>query len=161
MSNNEDTALLAIPTLAQKTVTMSVPESVTASKTLTILDNLNIALSSNQLLSTLNELYMYIKSIHGEKITPTNIVLITSELIQIVEKYNDLTGTQKKMLVINTVKKIVNEQLNTSDEKMALNIIIDHTLPCVINGFIDAINNVFAFTKTIKNKKCGKYLFCQ
>ncbi len=63
----------------------------------------------------------------GEKITPTNIIIITSELIQIVEKYNNLTGMQKKMLVINTIKKIVNEQVNTTEEKLALIIIVDNT----------------------------------
>ena len=31
------------------------------------------------------------------------------------------------MLVINVIKKIVNEEINNDDEKLALNIIIDNT----------------------------------
>jgi uncharacterized protein YfkK (UPF0435 family) len=123
-----------------------------------VLDN---GTSSNALLNNLNELYQYIKNVHQNKITPTNIVIIASELIQIVEKYNGLTGTQKKMLVINVIKKIVNEESNTDEEKVALNVIIDITLPHVIDGFVDAINGMMKFAKYSKKtnflKRC---LFC-
>jgi hypothetical protein len=108
----------------------------------------------NDILDALNQLFNYIKSIHGDKITPSNIILISSELIQIVEKYKNFTGTQKKMLVINTIKKIVNEQVNTPDEKNAINVVIDSTLPNVIDGFISAINGVMKFTKDKKSKLC-------
>ena len=112
------------------------------------------------MLDKLSELYKYIKSIHGEKITPANIVLIASELIQIVEKYKTLTGSQKKMLVINTIKKYVNEQNTTSDEKLALNIIIDNTLPHMIDGFVSAINGLLNFSKKVKKSKLCCFSLC-
>lgn len=115
---------------------------------------------NNELLDKLSELYKYIKSIHGEKITPTNIVLIASELIQIVEKYKTLTGSQKKMLVINTIKKCVNEQNTTPEEKLALNIIIDNTLPHIIDGFINAINGLLNFSKKAKKSKLCCFSLC-
>lgn len=118
-------------------------------------NNLPQNLSQNDILMKLEEIYKYIKSVHGEKITPTNIILITSELIQIVEKYKNLTGMQKKMLVINTIKRIVNEQLNTPEEQMALTIIIDNTVPNIIDGFVSAINGLMNFTKN--NKKCSSF----
>ena len=117
--------------------------------------------TNNELLDKLSELYKYIKSIHGEKITPTNIVLIASELIQIVEKYKTLTGSQKKMLVINTIKKYVNEQNATLQEKLALNIIIDNTLPYMIDGFIDAINGLLNFSKKAKKSKLCCFSLCR
>lgn len=123
-----------------------------------VLDN---GTSTNTLLNNLNELYQYIKTVHQNKITPMNIVMITSELIQVVEKYNTLTGTQKKMLVINVIKKIVNEESNTDEEKTALNVIIDNTLPLMIDGFISAINGMMKFTKdSKKNNFLKKCLFC-
>lgn len=76
--------------------------------------------------------------------------MITSELIQIVEKYKNLTGTQKKMLVINVLKKIINEQVTTEEEKIALNLIINNVVPQTIDGFVDAINGVVKFTKDEK-----------
>jgi translation initiation factor 2B subunit (eIF-2B alpha/beta/delta family) len=116
-------------------------------------------ISSNQLLSNFNELYTYVKSIHQNKITPTNIVMIVSELIQVVEKYNYLTGPQKKMLVINVIKKVVNEESSSDEEKVALNIIIDNTLPHMIDGFVGAINGMMKFVKD-SNKSWLKKLFC-
>jgi hypothetical protein len=135
-------------------------ESITSPVVQNMIDTFQVGNKSqdNDLLDALNQLYNYIKSIHGDKITPSNIILISSELIQIVEKYKNLTGTQKKMLIINTIKKIVNEQVNTSDEKNALNIVITATLPDVIDGLISAINGAMKFTKDNKKNKLGKLL---
>jgi hypothetical protein len=115
--------------------------------------------SSNVLLNNLEELYKYIKTIHENRITTLNIILITSELIQIVEKYKNLTGSQKKMLVINVLKKIINEQVTSEEEKLALNLIINNVVPQTIDGFVDAINGVVKFTKNIK-PNFFKKIFC-
>lgn len=125
-----------------------------------MIDTFHVARKSqdNNLLDALNQLYNYIKSIHGNKITPSNIILISTELIQIVEKYKSFTGTQKKMLITNTIKKVVNEQSNTPEEKNALNVVIDSTLPNVIDGFVSAINGMMKFTKDNKKSKLGKLL---
>ena len=119
------------------------------------------AITTNQLLSNLNELYQYVKTIHQNKITSINIVMIASELIQVVEKYNNLNGAQKKMLVINVIKKIANEESSTDEEKVALNIIIDNTLPHLIDGFVNAINGMMKFAKETKKPSwLNKFLCC-
>jgi len=128
-------------------------------KTYVVTDVDKIDNTSNILLNNLDELYKYIKSIHENKITTLNIILITSELIQIVEKYKNLTGGQKKMLVINVIKKIINEQVSSEEEKIALNLIINNVVPQAIDGFVDAINGVVKFTKNIK-PNFFKKLFC-
>ena len=140
-------------------ITSEQTASTTTAVVQNMIDTFHVSNKSqdNDILDALNQLYNHIKSIHGDKITPSNIILISSELIQIVEKYKSFTGTQKKMLVINTVKKIVNEQVNTLDEKNALNVVIDSTLPHVIDGFISAINGVMKFTKD-KKSKLGRLL---
>jgi hypothetical protein len=135
-------------------------ESITTPVVQNMIDTFQVGNKSqdNDLIDTLNQLYNHIKSIHGNKISPSNIILISTELIQIVEKYKSFTGTQKKMLVINTIKKIINEQVNTPDEKIALNVVIDSTLPHVIDGLINAINGALKFTKDVKKSKLGKLL---
>ena len=72
----------------------------------------------NGLLSTMNELYIYSKSVINTK-TISSITLITlaNKLIQIVEKYKQLTGNQKKMLVLDTLTKIINENIDNEVEK--------------------------------------------
>lgn len=122
-------------------------------------EDTNNSIMANDLLNTLNEVYKYVKSIYGDNITSTNIITITSLLIQIVEKYKTLTGNQKKILVINTIKKLVNDAKINDDDKQILNLIIENTLPTVIDGFIDAINGDLKFDKD-KSKSILKKIFC-
>jgi hypothetical protein len=115
-------------------------------------------IQTNEIINITNEIYNHITSIHQDKITAINIVAITSELIQLVEKYKNLTGMQKKNLVINIIKKIINNGSYTDEEKVILNVIVQNTLPTIIDGFIDAINGLFNFTKN--NVKYNKLLCC-
>ena len=108
--------------------------------------------SINPMLIKLDELVAYISDIQGiEKITPMNIIIIVDNLVQIVEKYGDLTGLQKKMLVLDAIKKIVNYSSNLNqNERATLIVIIDLTIPHVIDTIITAINGDMKFIKDIK-----------
>lgn len=105
--------------------------------------------SINPMLIKLDELVAYISAIQGvEKITPMNVVIIVDKLVQIVEKYSDLTGSQKKMLVLDAIKKIVNTSAYLNeDERSTLIVIIDLTMPHVIDSIITAINGDSKFEK--------------
>jgi len=100
------------------------------------------------------------KCVHNEKVTPTNIIVIATELMQIVEKYTGLTGPQKKMLVINVIKKVVNSQIDSQETRNALNTIIDFTLPTVIDNLVDAINGNIKFNKEKVQSFFKKYICC-
>ena len=115
-------------------------------------------LSQNSLMEIIDSTFKYVKSVYGTNITASNVVVIASNLIQVVEKYKDLPGNQKKLVVTSTIKMIVQEQTTMSEsDKMAINVIIDSTLPTVIDGLVDAINGGMKFNKeTIKKK----YLCC-
>jgi len=118
----------------------------------------NYISTENELLDILEEIYKYMK-IYGNRITNSNIVIITSQLIRVVEEYKTLTGSQKKMLVINTIKKLVNETVSNNDEKIELLLVIDNTIPYMIDGFVDAINGNIKFDKK-KAKSCIRDIFC-
>jgi hypothetical protein len=111
-------------------------------------------LSQNNLIEIVDTTYKYIKSVYGTSITPTNVIVIASNLIQVVEKYKTLPGNQKKMVVINSIKMVVQEQTEMNDtDRAAFNVIMDATLPTVIDNLIEAINGDMKFNKeTIKNK---------
>jgi hypothetical protein len=113
----------------------------------------------NVLIDGVEHLYSYMKSVHHEKITAVNIVVIATELMQIVEKYKGLNGPQKKMLVINVIKKIVNSQIDSQETRSALITIIDFTLPIVIDNLVSAINGNIKFDKE-KVKSFFKKYFC-
>ncbi len=114
----------------------------------------------NILIDGVEHLYSYMKCVHHEKITPTNIIVIATELMQIVEKYKELTGPQKKMLVINVIKKVVNSQIDSQETRLALNTIIDFTLPTVIDNLVDAINGNIKFNKEKVQSFFKKYICC-
>jgi hypothetical protein len=114
----------------------------------------------NVLIDGVEHLYSYMKNVHHEKITAVNIVIVTTELMQIVEKYKGLTGPQKKMLVINVIKKVVNSQVDSSETRSTLNTVIDFTLPVVIDNLIDAINGNMKFDKEKVKSFFKKYICC-
>ena len=113
----------------------------------------------NKLLNVLNELYNYSKSVINTKtISSTTIIVLTNKLIQIVEKYKELTGSQKKMLVLDTLTKIINENIDDDLEKQELLTLITILLPKIIDTVVSAINGHMKFSKDIK-PSCFSSLF--
>ena len=122
-------------------------------------------LETNNLIDKIGELAKYVKSTNSGKITSLNIILILNNLMQIVEKYNNLTGGQKKMLILDTLKLVINEQYDNSPEslieKQILFMIIDNTMPYIIDTIVSSINGDIKFAK--KNESISslfKNLFC-
>lgn len=121
----------------------------------------NIVISpANILIDGVEHLYQFINTVYNEKITAINIVLVTTQLVQLVEKYKSLTGYQKKMVVISVVKKLVNSQMNTEDDKRAMNTIIEYTLPSIIDNLVNAINGNLKFNKDKSVSFFKKYICC-
>ena len=73
--------------------------------------------------------------IANKKVTTINIVMIATNLMQIVEKYPKISGIQKKSLVIQVLKKFVIDQ-SDGDTENALLLFIDTFLPSVIDTII-------------------------
>jgi hypothetical protein len=114
---------------------------------------------NNTFLDTLNELYLYSKSIINTKnITYTTLIILTNKLIQTVEKYKELNGTQKKMLILDTLTKLINENIDNILEKEELIKLINLIIPNIIDTVVSAINGEMKFTKDI-NQCCFLTLF--
>jgi len=102
----------------------------------------------NSFLIKLEQMVEYIKNTLGdEKITATNIVIISTNLMHIVEQYKDLTGSQKKMLILDTIKKVINQNVNDPQERISLMLIVDMTLPPMLDTLVSAINGGLKFEK--------------
>ena len=112
----------------------------------------NTTTSGNSLLDKMEQLYIYVKTTLGsKKIDATTIMTIAGNLMQIIEKYGDLTGNQKKMLVIDTIKRVINETVDDLGDRSNLLMIADLTLPTVIDTLVSAINGDLKFdTKKIQ-----------
>lgn len=114
----------------------------------------------NTLIDAVEYLYKFINTVYTDNITPSNVIIITTQLVQLVEKYKTLTGYQKKMIVINVIKKLVNTHINSEDDKWAMNMIIDNTIPSVIDNLVSAINGNLKFNKNENNITCFKKYIC-
>ena len=114
--------------------------------------------TENSILNNLNEMKNYVKSTIGVsgKITLINVVLILNNLMHVVEKYNNLSGSQKKMLVLDTLKSSINDQFgNTPEEileKQMMLMLIDNTVPSLIDTLVSSINGEIKFIKNKENK---------
>lgn len=103
-------------------------------------------------------LYEELKKIIGKgNINSSNIVTILISLMQIVEKYQDVSGIQKKAIILKALKLVINDQVTNEEEAKALNLLVEVTLPTVI----DTLVSVDKKEIQIKIKKgCSKLLKC-
>ena len=92
-----------------------------------------------------DKLYIELKKIlRSEKegeiatITPENIITIALDLMQVVETYQELKGVEKKQLIINTLKKFIDDEMKGTDPeyKKLILLIVNTTLPIAIDAFI-------------------------
>jgi hypothetical protein len=100
------------------------------------LKNLHVTIKETLPLKHVNKLYETLTYIIDKnELSTTNTVLISTNLMQIVEKYPGITGPQKKDLVIHVLKRFVIDHLN-GENKQAMLLFIDAFLPSVIDTII-------------------------
>lgn len=101
-------------------------------------------------------LYGEVKKIIGnQKLNRSNIVVILLSLMQSVENYKNLTGLQKKTLILDTLNNVINDIIDDEQEAMELKLLVQLTLPSVIDTFISIDKKKIA----IKIKKGCKSIF--
>lgn len=105
--------------------------------------------SSNDISKLSLQLESYIQEMFkNETITTSNILIVISDIMQIVEKYNGLNGLDKKNIVLN----LITSQLNSSnklslEEKTSLLLIVSTIAPTFIDTIISATNGKFNLNK--------------
>ena len=101
-----------------------------------------------------NEVYDTVrKAIVNKKFTVSNFIVLVTMVMQILESHKDLTGTEKKALAIRVIKRLVNEIPFTDEDRVAVGIIIDTTLPKTIDYLIMAANGDLDFGEMIEKVK--------
>lgn len=73
------------------------------------------------------------KAIVNKKITTSSIVIIASQAMEIVQQYPDLTGAQKKDIVLGLLHRLVDDSKIDDDEKKAVKDAIDTTVSVSID----------------------------
>jgi hypothetical protein len=116
------------------------------------LKDVSLTLPASDLVDRLyNSLF---RIIGDKKVSTTNVILIATNLMQIVEKYPEIHGAEKKSLVIHVLKRFVQDHLD-DDEETTVILFIDTFLPSVI----DTIVSVDKKQISVKMKKGFKSCF--
>ena len=109
------------------------------------------------------KIYKELKNILQEdKLTKRNIIVVTANLMQAVEKYGNksdvkLTGLEKKEFIIKAIITYIEREMDDgSDESL---IILQFT-EITLGVFIDTLINVDNKKFRIKTQKCVDKLFC-
>lgn len=113
----------------------------------------NTGFISEKVLKLYDELEKVVKE---EGFTSSNIISIVIYLMQIVEGYNDLSGKEKKELVIEVLNKFIDENVDDEKEENELKFLVRITVP----PLIDSIISLDKRELKIKTEKCLSKIFC-
>lgn len=118
------------------------------------IDNKEIVIPIN----AAERLYEELKKIIGNrKISRSNIVIILLSLMQVVEKYDDVHGVQKKALILNAINHLIDDQIDDEQETMEMKLLVKLTLPSVIDTFVNIDNKKLQIKL---NKTCSNFFTC-
>jgi len=104
----------------------------------------------------LDEVYsIVINSVGRKRVNVSDLIHLTQLAMESVEKYRDLSGPQKKNLVIRVIVKIIDDSdlIPAEYEQVALEF-TETFLPVVIDGFVGAFNRVINLRKHGANGGC-------
>lgn len=101
--------------------------------------------------------YNNIKNLNLDNITLQNISTVILAIMSVVDKYKDLTGVQKKAIVLDTLYYIVEHQISSVNHKNEIIMFIKLSAPLLIDNFIslDKRELRVKLRKTCSFKLCG------
>lgn len=113
-------------------------------------------METDNLKNVIDNLYDEILEVrNGEKLTLSNGVSFCVNLMQLVEKYTNFSGSQKKQIVIDVINKIIEVQVDDVNLEKDLINFSNSVLP----NTIDIIVSVDRKKLVIKTKKIFKYIY--
>ena len=81
-----------------------------------------------------------------------NLLILTTDCMQILASVSTLTGDQKKQLVLYVLTKIVNDNpLLSPEDKVALLLLINTVIPAVIDGLVAVANGLYNFGQKVES----------
>lgn len=117
---------------------------------------------SNKSANIIDEIYENLRTlIVDRQITYGNILIITTQCMELVEKHKELSGLEKHKIVIEVVKKLVSETKLSEAEAQNINQIVENLVPVAINLIVAASRGKFALNLIKKIKKCKLFSCCR
>lgn len=89
------------------------------------------------------------KSIVNKQFTAANFVVLVTLVMQIVEKFPTLSGSDKKVIAVQVIKRLIMEIPMPEGDKAAIELIVETTLSKTIDFIIAAASGEFDFGKLV------------
>lgn len=86
----------------------------------------------------------------GGALTQQNVVKVLISLMQAVESYQGLSGTQKKAIILDAINHVIDDQMEEGAAREQFKLVVELTLPSVIDTIVSFDRNEMA----IRGKKC-------
>jgi hypothetical protein len=104
----------------------------------------------------IDEIYKSVRTMIVDKpFNINNLVAIGAIIMQVVDQYTNLTGPQKKDIVLQVAHNLVNEAPFDDEAKALVNLAVDTTLSAAIEFIIMAKNGEIEFVNKIEEKIKG------
>lgn len=100
---------------------------------------------------------LLVKAIDTYEITASDVILMTTKTMQLVEQITSLSGIQKKSIVLNTLKKVINNKVKNEQDRDIILDFICLFLPSIIDTLISLDKKEIA----IAVKKCRSFFPCK
>jgi len=99
------------------------------------------SLSISVPVSAISSIYDELKTIVGSgTVNIANISELLIQIMQLAEGYSDLSGDQKKALVLDALDHLIDDQIKNTEEAQILKKIVQYALPSVVDIFIGISN---------------------
>lgn len=115
-----------------------------------------LMLKNNMMLSSeiVSDLHSIVEKLTQEDgITTTNILFISADLMEHLATYKDLSGRQKKQLIINILEKFIRDSDMENVYKDILCEVVENLVPGAIDIIIDVSKGRY-FKKITKKLSC-------
>ena len=107
-------------------------------------------------LSVVDNLYEEVKDIIKDRvITPENIIQVVITCMKLVEQNKNLSGSQKKVIVLRVVELLINDIICDDDTRKNLEMVVTTVLP----NLIDVMKSLDIGKISIKIKKKWNEIF--
>lgn len=115
--------------------------------------------SENIIFGYIDQLYDELSNIlsKDEKLTTSSIITIVISLMQIVENYDNISGPDRKKIVIVVLDKFIDDNIDNEVERRDLKMLMSMTVPTLI----DSIVSIDKKEVSIRARKClEKFCTC-
>lgn len=108
-----------------------------------------------------SEVYTQLQTLLGrdEQLSTANVISVAVTLMQFVEKFTDMTGQDKKQLILDVLNRHIREQVSNDALEDVILTVVNYVLPTTIDHIVAFNKGALTLSEHVR-KNC-KFLSCK